>query len=372
MDSAVWTLPRSHLVITVLFTLPVGPSLHAQDVVRIDGERTCCTIAADPVVLLGDEEQGIVGPNFVIERDSLGRYLVAFAGNPARIQVFDSDGAHLQTVGRRGQGPGEYISVSALAMIDGRLHVFDSPARRRTVLDSAFTVLRTARIPGQPISLAAFARDTLVVNTSIRTRDLAGYPLHVLAPDGEVVRSMGYVEGYRVDFRTSDMRQLARAADDEFWAAHTTEYVIERWGLDGARRAVIELVTDWFDGYTGNCCTFDPEVPPKPRLKSIEVDSNGWVWVISSVSDPEWHEALVDGETGPGSFWVDDWNGFYDSVVDVIDPGSNELIASGRFDEYFTRWIEPGLTASNVLVGGVSPRIRVWRLRVLHPNRRQP
>lgn len=345
-----------------------APSLLAQDVIRIDGDPSCsrCTITALQVAVLGDEQDGIVGPNFVIARDDQGRYLVAIPQNPSRIQVFDSTGTHLATVGRRGQGPGEYSRVSRLAIIDGRIHVFDSPARRRTVLDSTFAVLRTSPIPGQPLSLAAFPRDTLVVNTSIRTQDLLGFTLHVLAPDGRVVRSMGFSEGVRFDFRTSDFRQIAGASDREFWAAHTTEYILEKWNLAGQRLGVIQVEADWLPGYVGNCCTVDPDEPPEPALRSLRVDERGRLWVLGTVHDAQWHEAVV--ERAGGAYWVDDWDRFFDSIVDVIDPGSGELIARQRFDEYFTKWAGPGLVASNMLVEGVYPRIRVTRLRLVAPD----
>lgn len=359
----------SAVALQALIFTPAAAPLQGQKSVRISEAPACaeCRIVAHSEVLLGNDDEGVVGPNFVIQRDALGRYLVAFPENPTQFQVFDSTGIHLGSVGSRGEGGDQFTWVSGLATRDNILHVFDSPARRRAILDSAFTVLRTDPIPGQPLSIVLFPGDTAIVNTSIRTTDRVGYALHVLDEHARVVRSMGDSGGFRIDFLTSDMRELAKAGEREFWAAHVTRYVIERWSLDGRKTEVIEVDRDWFPSYGGNCCTVHPDQPPEPRIRSLTVDSERRLWIISSVADPEWHEAVYPVSTGPGSHWVDDWNAFYDSVIDVIDPSSGRLVTSHQFDEYFTTWIEPGLAASNTLVEGVLPRVRVWRLHIITP-----
>jgi len=65
--------------------------------------------------------------------DSAGHIYVLDNGL-ARVQVYDKAGRHLQTVGRRGEGPGEFYFPTAIALDDvGRLYVADQS--RITVFD---------------------------------------------------------------------------------------------------------------------------------------------------------------------------------------------------------------------------------------------
>ena len=54
-----------------------------------------------------------------------------------RIQVFDRNGRYLRTLGRQGQGPGEFQQISLLRINSplGRLYVRDIPARKIVILD---------------------------------------------------------------------------------------------------------------------------------------------------------------------------------------------------------------------------------------------
>jgi len=58
--------------------------------------------------------------------DKEGNIYVSDGGNH-RIQKFDSDGNYLQTIGRKGQGPGEFESPANLFLdFEGNIHVLDS------------------------------------------------------------------------------------------------------------------------------------------------------------------------------------------------------------------------------------------------------
>ncbi|MCK4431448.1 MAG: NHL repeat-containing protein [Candidatus Aminicenantes bacterium] len=81
---------------------------------------------------IGSEEN----ENFLFYRawniavDKEGNIYVSDGGNH-RIQKFDSDGNYLQTIGRKGQGPGEFESPSNLFLdFEGNIHVLD---RRKIV-----------------------------------------------------------------------------------------------------------------------------------------------------------------------------------------------------------------------------------------------
>lgn len=85
------------------------------------------------------------------------------------IRVFDRDGHHVRTVGRKGDGPGEFRGAQALAVDPAdRLWVLDRQAARYTVLDSAGGFA------------ASYPREAYF----LRTGEIWG-----VAPSGEVVDS---------------------------------------------------------------------------------------------------------------------------------------------------------------------------------------
>ena len=61
--------------------------------------------------------------------DVKGRIYVLDSGN-GRVQVFDSEGGFLRTIGRRGEGPGEFQSPSSIAVAGGRLLVTGTRDKR--------------------------------------------------------------------------------------------------------------------------------------------------------------------------------------------------------------------------------------------------
>jgi len=54
------------------------------------------------------------------------------------IKAFDKSGEYIRTIGRKGEGPGEFKSISSLTFLpDGRLLVMDSSSRRANIFNSS-------------------------------------------------------------------------------------------------------------------------------------------------------------------------------------------------------------------------------------------
>lgn len=97
-----------------------------------------------------------------------GRILVANAGIP-ELTLFDSTGAFLRAVGRKGQGPGEWAGTLALwPWAADSFAVYDAGVQRWTILGPDLTVARTATAPD-----SAFATPTWLYRGAI-VRDLPG------------------------------------------------------------------------------------------------------------------------------------------------------------------------------------------------------
>jgi len=78
--------------------------------------------------------------------DAAGNTFILDSGNQ-RIQVFGPDGKYVRTVGRRGQGPGEFESLSSICIDrQGNIHVLDPAQRRIQVFSPRWEVLKTTPI----------------------------------------------------------------------------------------------------------------------------------------------------------------------------------------------------------------------------------
>ena len=85
-----------------------------------------------------------------IVRDSVGNlYLLDTGSN--RIQKLDSEGKFIKTIGRKGQGPGEFQAATSMDIDkDNSLFVFDLGSRRIEVLSSEGKPLRTIKFRAVP------------------------------------------------------------------------------------------------------------------------------------------------------------------------------------------------------------------------------
>lgn len=113
-----------------------GWSLGAEPRLRIG------QIEGDPAHLFSE----IVG---VVGMDD-GTILVGDFGSQ-EIRLFDGEGGHLKTVGRKGAGPGEFTGISAMGPgPNGLAWIYDFSLRRLTWLDSRGQVVRLTTLAPEP------------------------------------------------------------------------------------------------------------------------------------------------------------------------------------------------------------------------------
>ncbi|MEX0894035.1 MAG: 6-bladed beta-propeller [Gemmatimonadota bacterium] len=146
----------------------------------------------ETVLTLGGKDEGPeafyqVG-NTGIGTDAAGNIHVLDGGN-GQVQIFGPDGAHLRTVGRRGEGPGElgqFLYGMAVAP-DGAIAVFDAMKRTLVRWDAAGQVLPSIEVAGQPSGRFALLDDGSVMATlrdGAYQGDSARYVLRILEPSG--------------------------------------------------------------------------------------------------------------------------------------------------------------------------------------------
>ncbi|MDE2983167.1 MAG: 6-bladed beta-propeller [Gemmatimonadota bacterium] len=257
----------------------------AQEPEQVPGEVTCaeCVITLDTVVTIG----GLDGPGLNVVSmfssvavDRKGRILV-WEGGEAEISVFDSTGRYLRTAGRRGEGPGEYRSISHIGVGPRYIHVFEYH-EGRTMLDHDFQVVRIDRFPGQILSAAVVSDDVVVFVADVPTPASVGHQLHILRPSGEMASYGHDGEVYSSDLTPWATTRTAVAGEDNtVWAVPLEVNRLVRWDLapePNVGRIFDRRVAEFDEG--GDA--FAPA-----RLGSAMLDDRG-LWLSWHTADPDW------------------------------------------------------------------------------------
>ena len=99
-------------------------------------------------VVLSESEAKFIAQLGGVAEDREGRYLVTDMAQP-RVVRFSPSGAWLDVIGRKGEGPGEFIGpTQAVPLSNGRFAVGDDQLRRLTIFDSGGSRMREVTYPG--------------------------------------------------------------------------------------------------------------------------------------------------------------------------------------------------------------------------------
>ncbi len=133
------------------------------------------------------------------------------------------------------------------------------------------------------------------------------------------------------------------------WWAHPTEYVVEaRLPGDSAGWIRLEGRPGWFlPGPPGPGFPLDD---PYPSVIGALRVHDGLVWVGTMVADPNWAEYGEPSLSEPL-----DMTRLLDTVIEVIDPGTGEMVARAVHDEVLA-WTGDKASLYSVREDGIVPR----------------
>lgn len=354
-----------------------GGSASAQTVVVAD-RVTCpqCRIELEHLATIGSvEERGYLADHPIpLVRDRGGRYFVSTISSAHEIGVYSSSGRFLGTLGRRGEGPGEFQWVQNLLIVPGdTLYVFDGGNARISVFSPDLALARDVRFPFllHFMPLALTSTGNVVGSGDIKTVERIGYPLHLLDREGTLLRSFGAEEPvYRRDAPFFNFRAIAASRGGGVWAGHFTQYVIELWSGDGALRHRLIRGPSWFEPYVRGVIYPSSEEPPNRQFYGLKEDAAGRLWTLVHVPDPRYTEALGTPEPGEGGRRyapILDYQRLRDTVIEVLDPEQASVIARARIDQYAINWIDDDELATYRETNGV-PYVDIWRVRLVNPT----
>lgn len=325
-----------------------------------------CEVQLDLQVRLGDSEgEGMIGGVMTVEVMPDGRYVLAFAESDAEFLVFSPDGAFLESVGRRGQGPGEFQFIRWLRTSGDHLHVIDPQLRRQTVLSADFRAVRTVplRLPMEPLSDVLVLNDsTLLMNGHVRSGVAAGHLMHTIVGGGTLSASFGEDPDGVWPGRPPEVyfRSLAHAlSGPELWVAHRTRYRIERWTRDGTLLDTFIRDVPWFPDHEGREGPWDPRRPPLPQILDVREDEIGRLWVLIRVPSEVWEDSLIRDPDRP-LYRIGDINRAFDTIIEVIEPSSGRLLVSSRVGPSLFKFVGNDLIASAHDAGDGTTRLHLW------------
>jgi hypothetical protein len=178
-------------------------------------------------------------------------------GGSNQLLRFHDDGTFIASVGRSGDGPGEFGALAGLIQYRGdSLALFDASGSRISILASDGSLGRTIpiRLSALPEVVGTFADGSFLVRNdpiTIRSaiwRDTAAYVR--VAPSGEGGDTLGLfptqerflidVDGRPIPGNRPFGRRTQSAVDSAaFWIGTAGSFEVTRHGLDGSRRRVV-------------------------------------------------------------------------------------------------------------------------------------
>ena len=325
-NSVAASLPLPVTVASLLCTPSISPttgSLLAQEPERVSGAVSCaeCRITLDTVASIGGlhgQGLGVVTENSAVAMDGRGRVLVSEL-RENEFSVFDGSGRFIRTVGRRGEGPGEYgLGIRQIVVGPRFLHVFENH-RGRTLLDHDFNVVRTDRFPGQvhPGEAYATALEDVVMMSDIPTPESVGHNFHILSLSGE---TMSFGGNRAVGFYVTGDRET-------MWAQQGLVNRVVRWKLSATPQVVrtIDRTVEAFD-------RGPHDRRPGVASGGIRLDENGYLWIRWFTPDPEWTEPEVKLQPGQRPPPLPPDQRIFDDYLDVFDPRTGQTLARYHSD----------------------------------------
>jgi hypothetical protein len=233
---------RFAMALVLLPCLTTAMAVGAQTQTYVSEPSVCprCNLVMEVTSRLGDMDGpgALPGPPSSLTLDRAGRIWMVF---PAQIppMVFASDGAFIQEVGSIGQGPGEFLYPSRVAVADDSVLVYDQ-SRRVTVVGPDLTPARTLTTVDLEIYdwLVAEWPTRVAVSGRGRTPATVGWPLHMLDMAGaSLSTSASFGMGNGMILPTGAARflhqHLAVSSTEGYWALDRyIDYRLVSWSVE--------------------------------------------------------------------------------------------------------------------------------------------
>ena len=331
-----------------LMFLCLVAQVSAQESVQvIEGEPECvpCRIERYLVAELNDSAfPGVIRiARTAVTVTTDGRFLLGPADLP-NPHVANARGEIVAAIGRGGEGPGEYRLVTAALDYGGGFLIYDGRLRRVTRLNRALEFQRVEAFPpiGGARPVIAYDNGNYVVNGTYSLSGAASKALHLVSPDGKVLRSFGP----ELSRNGAAIRLVARSRDGTVLVARYTDYRIERWDTAGRLLRVYKRDASWFPTRAEEDIEQDGYL-----ITAIHEDRDGMLWV---------HMADYDAHPNPGVARMPTGK----SIIEVLDLENARLVAAARGDFVGGDVVGAPYQWHYYETTTGEPRLRIWGFRL--------
>jgi len=308
------------------------------------GESRCasCRIVADSMGYMGYPEEQDINIRWRVPpaRDSRGQIFVSGSNSIAStaVFVFDSAGRYLHTIGRQGEGPGEFrgpiqqIQVGPTGLLyffePIRVHTFDANRRPERVLNV-------------PLAVASALTTTTILNDGRIVRSTAPNQIAIIPATGPTSPPPAAVTLETADTtcRICGNRVVTRGLQrGTIWSMPANEYALDQHDLAGRLIVRLQRSAPWYRKWTigqQNLSSRTPaelvEVASRTIMLAVRQESDGLIWTFIRVADPE--TPVPVGFTLPMDRDEQDefYRKYFATYVEVIDPVTRQVLATRKF-----------------------------------------
>ncbi len=312
--------------------------------------------AADPASVRAD---GGTMP-CLVARDPGGGFLMSGPVGGGQVVRYDSEGRWSATLGRAGEGPGEFgRDLAVFIGSSDSIYVVDNSRYRISVFEPGGGFLGSFPMPDRAAASVPLSSGHLLLHfrptdSTEGQEDL----FHIVDPSGAEQARFGRSTRSPAEV---DRWTVGAHPDGGFWAGSQWEYEFSHWTRSDSLIRTITRDVDWFPaGVEWSQERFSDlyvSEPAPPQLMHIATDDHGLVWTYSWVPDRNWAPNSVQLPTP-------DWTRRnFDTVIEVIDLEEGVVLAALRSDELLRHACSDHLAYSVV-----ETEIGDTRVRVLEPT----
>jgi hypothetical protein len=144
-----------------------------------------------------------------IKIDSQGNIYVLDAGNH-RLQKFDTNGNYLQTIGRKGQGPGEFASIYNM-LFDNKNNLYIRGRRIIHIFNDRGEFIRNVAFPISIHNFAVCTEGNFIVSGFVTSEKGQNYGVLVVDSTGKIIKNISEFPGIDIFQRGKSMFFLSHA-----------------------------------------------------------------------------------------------------------------------------------------------------------------
>jgi len=253
-----------------------------------------------------------------------------------RIQVFNQEGKYLQTIGQKGQGPGDILEPSSIALDrNNNLIVCDAGNLRIQIFDINGKYLKSFRFRNKRPNAIDLTKKNEIALYSYEENSISSSLIYFLNYSGDIIREVGnFPTGGKMISESEGIFFTIDNNDNIFISFYATPY-FQKFSPSGESLMIVTYDTL----LKGPRVTIDklgsPRIDKKGKFNinsGIAVDNEGRIYIISAERLPNEKEKffVVGAKRFPQKFETDKTNRFRLLVFNA----SGKIIAAKRLSVF--------------------------------------